>query len=73
MRRRGQHDDSAVRIGSEALEKCEPLLLALVRAHAGVRLVNDHEIGASPGKSLATLLGLDVIQADNRKGKCVEE
>ena len=49
------------------------LLLALMRAGAGVRLVDDDEAGAGAGEILAAFLGLDVVKRDDGAGMRVEE
>ena len=73
MRRGGQHDDPPLRVLREPLQQLETLLLAFVGAHTSVGFVNDHEVGTGPREPLPALLGLDVIEADNRVGVGVEE
>ena len=73
MRRRGQKDHPPVRVPSQPRQKLEALLPPLVRADAGMRFVDDNEIRAAPGEAFAALLGLDVVEADDREGIGIEQ
>ena len=57
----------------EPLEQLEPLLPALVRADAGMRLVDDDQRRAGARKAVAAPLGLDVVEADHGVGMGVEQ
>jgi len=73
MRGRGQKDYSPVWIACQFGKKLEPLLLALLRANAGVSFVYDYEIRTGPSKAIAALVGLDVVEADDCEGIGVEQ
>ena len=56
----------------QALEQLVALLTALACLGAGVGLVHDDELGAEALEGLASALGLDVVQANDRVGVGVE-
>ena len=73
MRGRGQEDHAPFRVPSQFGQKLETLLLAPLRADARVRFVDDHEVRTAPGEAVATLVGLDVVEADDGEGIGVEQ
>ena len=73
MRRRGEQDQLALGIGGKALEQLEPLLAALMRSDAGVRLVDHDQRRARAREAVAAPLGLDVVEADDGVGMGVEQ
>ena len=69
----GKKDHSALWIAGKASEQFETLLLALVRSHAGMGFIHDHEIRACPREAFTTLFGLDVVEAHHRVGVGIEQ
>ena len=73
MRCGRQQDQPPFRLAGQPPEQSEPLLPALVSAHAGMCLVHDSEVRAGSRKPLPPLFGLDVIEADYGMGVGVEQ
>jgi hypothetical protein len=63
----------ALTIFGQALEQLESLLPVLMSTDAGMCFVDDHELRAGSGEALAALLCLNIIEADNRVGICIEQ
>ncbi len=61
------------RVLGETLQQAIATLAAAVGTHAGVSLVDD-DAGRTRGReALTALLGLDVVQADDREGVDLEQ
>jgi len=73
VRRRGQQEKVPLPILGQSLQQLEALLAALMRADAGMRLVDHDELWAGPGERLATPVRLDVVEADDGVGMRIEQ
>src|SRR5580704_15425147 len=71
--RGGQENEVALLILGQAAQEFESLLTPLVCAYTGVCLIHHDGIGAGAGKAVATLVGLDIVQANHRDRVSIEE
>ena len=65
VRRGGEHHEMPRRAVGQPPEQLVPLMPAPAGRNAGVRLVDNHEVGARLEKVVAPLPGLDVVETDD--------
>ena len=65
VRRRGEHDEVPRRAAGQSLQQLVPLMPAPAGRGAGVRLVDDHEVGARLEEVVAPRRALDVVETDD--------
>jgi hypothetical protein len=73
VRRGRQQQQMAFRIGGDPLEQVIPLVFAAFVADTAVGFIDDDKRRASSGEFVATAVGLDVIEAHDRKRIGIEE
>ena len=66
VRSRGEQDEVLGCVVGQAPEQLVPLMPALAGRGAGVRLVDDHEVGTRLEEVVPPLAGLHVVETDNR-------
>ena len=73
VRGRGQQNACDARRPRQVAATARNAAAGPVRADAGMGLVHHHQAGTCAGKALASLISLDVIEADDREGMGVEK
>src|SRR5690606_27762554 len=66
VRRRREHHEVTSLLADEPLQKLVTLVAALTGGRAGVRLVDDDQLGARAEELGAAAFALDVVEADDR-------
>src|SRR6202030_2279295 len=69
----GEEHEVPLAIVRKAFQELETLLSVLMCADAGVSFVDDDQGRAGPGETLATAVGLDVVETDDSVGIGIEQ
>ena len=68
-----KQDDLPLTVVGKALEQAEPLLAAALGTDTSMCFIDDNRCRADPCELVATAVGLDVVEADDREGMRLEQ